>query len=327
MQVSSDRQWHPSDRLLRHSILVSTAVLPRSARVSARRSLLSRLELGRAHRAGLIIVGHPKCGGTWLRVMISRAFQFRHSIPGHIVAKTDELHRRNANIPRLLSTNGSYSYERIIADALESNPPDPSLSAKPIVLLARHPCDIAVSWYIQFTKRQSPYKNELINAELRNPVDRKNVERWEFVMNEELGLPHLIEFFNNWQKRLATVERPLLVRYEDLRADPIPDLRRIGNLMDAGFTDDELIEARDFASFDNLKKLETEGYFRNGGLSLRNRNDPDTFKVRRGKVGGFRDYFEPEQVETMERMVRERLWPGFGYSGEEIQDLRGSSAG
>ena len=29
----------------------------------------------------------------------------------------------------------------------------------------------------------------------------------------------------------------------------------------------------------------------------------------------------------MERMVRERLWPGFGYSGEEIQDLRGGSAG
>ena len=62
-------------------------------------------------------------------------------------------------------------------------------------------------------------------------------------------------------------------------------------------------------------------------MSLRNRNDPDTFKVRRGKVGGFRDYFEPEQVEKMERMVRERLWPGFGYSGEEIQDLRGGSAG
>jgi hypothetical protein len=42
--------------------------------------------------------------------------------------------------------------------------------------------------------------------------------------------------------------------------------------------------------------------------------NPDSFKVRRGKVGGYRDYFTPEQVRIVDAMVDEVLDPSFGYS-------------
>ena len=83
--------------------------------------------------------------------------------------------------------------------------------------------------------------------------------------------------------------------------------------MGADFSDEEIDEAVRFGSFDNLRKLETGGFFRQGGLTLRDPNDPNTFKVRRGKVGGYPDYFTPEQVRELEEVMFASLSPTFGY--------------
>ena len=159
------------------------------------------------------------------------------------------------------------------------------------MLLARNPCDIAVSWFFQFTKRQSAHKQELINASIDHPIDRRAIGMWDFVRHSDIGLPMLIDYLNGWQRNLAGLERGLMVRYEDLRARPGPTLRQITALMGESFSDAEIEEAVKFGSFDNLRALETKGFFRQGGLALRNPNDPETFKVRRAKVGGYRDYF------------------------------------
>ena len=59
--------------------------------------------------------------------------------------------------------------------------------------------------------------------------------------------------------------------------------------------------------------MEQRGFFRQGGLTLRNPSDPESFKVRRAKVGGFKDYFTEAQVAELEELVRSRLSPSFGY--------------
>ena len=38
-------------------------------------------------------------------------------------------------------------------------------------------------------------------------------------------------------------------------------------------------------------------------------------RVRRGKVGGFRDDFTPAQAAELEQVVASRLSPRFGYDG------------
>ena len=85
-------------------------------------------------------------------------------------------------------------------------------------------------------------------------------------------------------------------------------------MLDDDFSDAEIQEAVEFASFDNLRQLESKGFFRQGGMKLRNPDDPNTFKVRRGKVGGYRDYFAAEQAAELEALVRERLSPSLGYA-------------
>jgi hypothetical protein len=302
-----------SDQLKRRLILLSSAPLPRPLRVSVRQSLLTRLELGKGRRGQVCIIGHPKSGNTWLRTMISRLYHVRYGLPTALILKSDELANSNPAIPKFLVTNGYYSYEGIIGKVLAADQPRSELHHKKIILLARHPCDIAVSWYFQFTKRVSAAKRELINASLSRPIDHTRISMWDFVMQSEIGLPFLIDYLNTWQRNLEKVDHSLLVRYEDLRTSTAENLQCITAFIGESFTVQEIQDAVAFTSFDNLRQLETSGLFGRGGLSRRNLADPDSFKVRRGKVGGYRDYFTAEQVAQMEELVWTQLSPVFGY--------------
>lgn len=299
------------------TILGTTALLPRRARVAVRERWLAAHELAKARRAGLLLIGHPKSGNTWLKAMLSRLYQVRHGLPASKLIGSDELSRRNPAIPRIAATNGYYSYEGVIGRLLDVRAPDPELRAKPAVVLVRHPCDIAVSWYHQFTRRQSAHKQELINHFLAHPVDRRTISMWDFVRHSDLGVPSLIAYLNTWERNCAGLERGLRVRYEDLRAEPGVWLRRIVERMDERFSDDEIAEAVRFASFDNLRQLESRGFFpKQGGLDLRDPNDPNSFKVRRAKVGGYREDFSAAQVEELDALVARDLSPSLGYTKE-----------
>lgn len=302
-----------SDGVKKWAVLVPTAPLPTPWRVAARRHFLAQLELTKAARTGLLIIGHPKSGNTWLRTMLSRLYQVRHGLPASVIVTSDELARRNPAIPRISATNGYYSYEGAVGDALAPGAPDTPLRHKPILFLARNPADIAVSWFFQFTKRQSAHKQELINHFIDHPIDRRTVSMWQFVRHSDIGLPFLIDYLNRWERNVAQLKRAATVRYEDLRAEPAATLQRITGLIGETFTDAEIQEAVDFGSFDNLRKLESQGFFRQGGLTLRNPADPESFKVRRAKVGGYRDYFTPEQTAELEDLMAARLSPTLGY--------------
>ena len=301
------------DWLKKAAIIGGTAPLPRSMRVSARVRGLAPLEVAKARKAQLLIIAHPKSGNTWLKVMISRLYQVRHGFPDSQIHKTDEFTRKVPEVPRLAASNGCYSYEAAVGQLLEPANRDAEMTRKAVVFLARHPCDIAVSWYHQFTKRQSKHKQELINAELEHPVDRGTIGMWDFVRNSEIGLLHLIEFLNGWHRRLADHPNALVTRYEDLRAEPARTLRAVLATAGETFSDAELEEAVRFGSFDHLRGLESQGHFKQGGLTLRDTQDPNSFKVRRAKVGGYVEDFTPEQVAELDELVAKHLSPYFGY--------------
>ncbi len=302
-----------ADRHKHVAAIASTAFLPGRLRVTARESLLSRLHRAKARRADVLIVVHPKCGGTWLRVMLFRLYQQLYGLDSRRVFKTDELQRQNPELPRFLVTNGRYSYEGVVGQAFETPGEDLDLREKKLVFFARHPLDIVVSWHIQFARRTTSYKRELINHWLREPVAADDISLWDFAMHEQMGVPGLIDYFETWAENLRQSKDALLVRYEDLRAAPEVTLSGLGSFLGLKASDEVVDEAVRFASFDNLRALEEAKYFRNDGLRIRDPKDPNLFKVRRGKVGGYRDHFAPEQVQQLEAMLDERLSPIFRY--------------
>jgi len=309
-----------SDGVKKALILIPTEPLPANTRVATRRKHLAALELAKAHRANFLIIGHPKSGNTWLKVMISRLYQLRYDLPESKLINTDEFARKIPEIPRLAATNGYYSYEGEVGKLLAEGAADNPLRHKPVLFLARNPIDIAVSWYHQFTKRQSRAKQELINHFIDHPIDRRTITMWDFVRHSDIGLPSLIEYQNTWARNVRDLEHGMLAKYEQLRSEPVPTLHKITQLMGENFSEDEIRAAVEWGSFDNLQKLETSGTFSQGGMKLVNPNDPSTFKVRRGKVGGYRDDFEPEQVAELEALVRDNILPELGYCQDGAVD-------
>ena len=47
-----------------------------------------------------------------------------------------------------------------------------------------------------------------------------------------------------------------------------------------------------------------------------NPDNADSFKVRRAKVGGYRDYLSDEEVARVDAYVEKHLRPEFGYTGD-----------
>jgi hypothetical protein len=303
-----------SDNVKKALVLGASELMPRRLRLAARQDWLARLELEKARHTGLLIIGHPKSGNTWLRVLLSRLYQFRHGLPAHLVVTSDELNRRVAAIPRISATNGWYSYEAAVGERLAIDAAPNPIQEKPIVFLPRHPIDIATSWYLQVTKRQSRAKFELINASLDEPIDRATIDRWTFVRHSGFGLLNIIDFLNTFQARVEALPNAITVPYEALRADPASQLARIGALMGERFTAEEIAEAVRFGSFDNLKSLESDNFFKQKGLRPGIKGDVESSKVRRAKVGGYREDFTAEQAAELEALVAERLDPALGYT-------------
>ncbi len=301
-----------SDRTLRRLILGSTAPLPSRLRVRARYKWLLDLQLAQARRSDCAVVRHPKTGGTWLRVLITRLYAVKYGLPSRRVVRTDELHRIDSRVPVFLSSSGYLSWERGWGDIVAT---DPLLREKKLLLLARHPGDIVVSWYIQFTKRTSAFKREMILAEMSDPIDRDAIQRWDFIQHPEIGLPSVIDYYNYWHRNLERLPDAMVVRYEDLRSGTAAELARIGAFLGGSFSGAQIEEAVDFASFDKLREKEQSGYFDNRSLTLRNANDPETLKVRRGQVGGYRSDLSDEQTAWVEERIENNLASAYGYGG------------
>jgi hypothetical protein len=81
-------------------------------------------------------------------------------------------------------------------------------------------------------------------------------------------------------------------------------------------TEAELRDAVEFGSVENMRKMEQKGSFwlSGGRMKPRDRDNPDSYKVRRAKVGGYRDYFDDEQAARISELLESRLSPIYGYT-------------
>jgi hypothetical protein len=67
-----------------------------------------------------------------------------------------------------------------------------------------------------------------------------------------------------------------------------------------------------------MRKVESANtsLFAGGRMKPGNPDNADSFKVRRAKVGGYRDYFSDQEVARVDAYVEQHLRPDFGYTGD-----------
>lgn len=288
-------------RVIRAGIWALTAILPRQRRIAARHALRARLDNRRTLASDYLVLSRAKSGRTWLRAMLSRLYQQRHGLDARLLLDYDNFHRLDRAAPVVAMTHGLY------LDRLADHPRHgAALRAKPVIFLVRDPRDIAVSEYFQTTRRAKAHKRELYEVEQSLPM-------FEFLMQAPLGLPAICEYLNHWHDELARWQRVYHLGYEALREAPAEELEQLCKFLGEDFSMAEIGDAVAFADFESLRRKERENFFRNNRLRPANAQDPDSFKVRRGKVGGYRDYFSDEQLDRIDRFVAERLHAAFGY--------------
>lgn len=267
-----------------------------------RRNFSSRArELSGGHA---IILSVPKSGRTWLRAFLCAYFCRRFGLEFTLRTGRYDL----PGFPRIVFSHDLFEHrtkgdrwDRMRGKYLV---PRRELNRAKVILLARDPRDCFVSLYLQLTRRDP-------NA----PVKLRAKTVSEMLRDEKFGVRAIINAMNDWINEFSGRNNFTLVRYEALRASPEGRFRDLLVVLGESKPDGAILQdALEFSRFENMQKLEAAGAFDSNILHPGDVRDPESFKVRRGKVGGYREYLSADDQQFAAAAITE-LDRRFGYTG------------
>jgi len=219
----------------------------------------------------LQIISFPKSGRTWLRVMLD-----------DVGAKAGFTHDGSDHQLR-------HPFAALAADKSR-------YKGASVLLLVRDPRDTAVSGYFQVTRRL-----KLSDA----PIS-------DILRDERHGIKKICHFNLQWFAAARRVKPFAILSYEQMHKAPAAALCAVAAL--AGVTIDEKIAGlvASNRAFARLRAAEASGELahRYGPYLLPgDRNDSESFKVRRGVIGGYADYLsEPDRSYCDSVLVETGYW-------------------
>jgi hypothetical protein len=250
----------------------------------------------RRQRTDAYLVSFPKCGRTWVRLLLGRSLQQHFGLPADTdVVELHHLAELDARVPCVFATHDDDAQWKT-ADHVDRD--KRRYRRHRVILLVRDPRDVIVSLYHQMHDRREAYDGT---------ID-------EFIDAPVGGFASLLAFYDAWADNLDVPAATLVVRYEDLHARPGPELRRMLEFIGVAGVDDAVIdEAVVFGSFDNMRRLEETGAIGSARLRPGRPGDHDTYKTRRGRVGGHTDELTPDQIARLDRAMAASGVDRFGY--------------
>jgi hypothetical protein len=136
----------------------------------------------------------------------------------------------------------------------------------------------------------------------------------EFIRLEVGGFSTLLRFLQVWARNIDVPAAVTLVRYEDMHLNPLQELRRVLQFIGIHNIDTEVLDrAQSFCSFENMRRLERDARFRSRRLRPASISDEESYKTRKGKVGGYKEYLGTEDIHYLDRCMAEGLPPYYGY--------------
>ncbi len=265
------------------------------------RAFLHRLTLdwelgGRlAGKRPAYLCSYPKSGRTWLRFILAH-----YLILAYDLAVALDFDTLFAILPNLSSSRR----RGVRAYRFASDPRVPLLLAShrdynraefargDPVLLVREVHDVLVSSYFHASRQRRERR--------RFQGDIK-----AFVRDPRHGVARYLAYHNGWAGALSGC-RAFTLSYERLSREPeaasADVLAFLGMEVDWG----RVVEAVALAGFERMRQTEIERGI--GGLRY-DRTDPEALRVRRGKVGGYREYLDAEDTAYIEEACRAGLDP------------------
>lgn len=256
----------------------------------------SPLEHRRHRETDVYMLWFPKTGGTWVRLLLNGALRAHTGITPALPLDFEAFGASSEDLPRLRPHNDDEPHWKRI-DQLERD--KRRFADKRVILLVRDMRDTAVSLFFQKTKRWKTYRGELA----------------DFVREPSGSVRTMIEFYNIWARQRHEAGAVHLVRYEDIHRDPRVALRQMLDFAGLERISNEHVEvAVAAASFETMRQREAGGEFDTSRLRPGIVGDGESYKARRGKVGGYVDYLSPRDVAWVSDYMRDHLDPWYGYA-------------
>jgi hypothetical protein len=234
------------------------------------------------------VVSYPKGGRTWLRTLVGKALCESFGLDEDLIFgkfRGDEA----PGVPRLSYTHDGCGFSKHRRyDELETDKSE--YRKKKVLLLLRDPRDVLVSFYLHASRRSDLYHGSLS----------------EFIRDDYYGIRKIVAFYNVWHANLRVPRDTLVLRYEHMHADPAGNLRATLDFIGMhDVTDGTVEKAVRFASFDNMKRLEGSRHFASKKLRPGKVEDEESWKVRRGVVGGHGAYLTPDDRRYIDDVMKE----------------------
>lgn len=261
------------------------------------RTSLSPSSILAERRADTLLISYPKCGRTWLRLMLSHALALHVGAEDVDYLGTNILENAmDGRLPRIRVSHDDSPHwkrpHRVVGSKQKYR-------GKRILFLARDPRDVVVSMYFERSRRERAYSKTLA----------------DFLHESKGSLDTIIAYYNVWHRARNVPRDFCMVRYEDLHANTAKELRRIFEFLGVPeISEAHTLDAVGTGSFGSMRSMETSDTLDSGRLRARDASDAESFKTRRGVVGGYVDYLTPEQIAWMNERISRELDPFFGYS-------------
>lgn len=271
--------------------------------LSAAKKLLSDLkERADVRRADTVVVSYPKSGRTWLRLLVGRALAEHHGLLNAVetdpdlLLRTERLAGLGRDIPTVVFSHDDKPHAKPTAE-IETD--KSRFAGSRVVFLHRDPRDVAVSQFFSLTKRTEDGFTGTIS---------------DFVRDEQIGPANHIHYLNVWARAKEVLPSVRFLGYSELHADTVGELESLLAYAGADAVSHATLEnAVAYGSFDNMRQMETEGTFKSGMLRPVDASDPDTFKTRSGKVGGYSEHLSDDDIAYLDALITERLNSVYPY--------------
>lgn len=267
------------------------------------------------------IISFPKCGRTWLKVMMGRA------MVGHLgISETNlldtildskfPLAKLHPSLPSIKFTHDDDPHWKTPSELMKTKTHYQNIK---VIFLVRDPRDLVVSTYFEQKKRVQFWIDSLKETpHLQNYQERLKPYEGDLssYLHEEVGsIDTILEFYNIWAENKDVPRSFLLTRYEDIHQNPHKELRRILEFLGIANVNDEVLDdAVNYASFENMRQMEEGEMASVYTLRPTDKNDPESYKTRKGTVGGFVEYLSEEEVNAINCKIQETLSDFYGYT-------------
>ena len=238
-------------------------------------------------------------------MLIGKSIQLHYGLKNRNLLKLRSFTRPWRDIPYILQHHDG-GPEFLLPEELPTDKSE--YAGRKVIFMVRDPRDVFVSSYFQKTKR---------NFNFEGTID-------DYVKERRGGIETILKFYNIWANNRHVPQDFLLIQYEKLHEDTAGEVRRVLNFIGLDQISDQTIEeAVDFCRFDNMRKLEAKNALGTKALAARDEKDTETFKTRKGEVGGYKEYLSGSTLAIVEETIQKDLDCFYrAYHHHSLQSLK-----